>query len=198
MSEIKLLALDLDGTLFTKDKQVTAENRAALKAAEAKGVHVVITTGRPLPAITHILEDLGLLDDKHYSVTFNGGLVQRNNGDILIKKEMSREDLKQIYAVFEPLGLPMDVISDGIVYGVPSKGNHSLYRQANPTLTFVDVESIDDIPENIVYNKVVTVCEEAFLDGQIQNYLNSYTRILKFLSLVKLSLRLCPKGFIKL
>ena len=55
MSEIKLLALDLDGTLFTKDKQVTAEHRAALKAAEAKGVHVVITTGRPLPAITHIL-----------------------------------------------------------------------------------------------------------------------------------------------
>ena len=45
MSEIKLLALDLDGTLFTKDKQVTAENRVALKAAEAKGVHVVITTG---------------------------------------------------------------------------------------------------------------------------------------------------------
>ena len=37
MSEIKLLALDLDGTLFTKDKQVTAENRAALKEAEAKG-----------------------------------------------------------------------------------------------------------------------------------------------------------------
>ena len=47
MAEIKLLALDLDGTLFTKDKQVTAENRAALKAAEAKGIHVVITTGRP-------------------------------------------------------------------------------------------------------------------------------------------------------
>ena len=46
MSEIKLLALDLDGTLFTKDKQVTAENRAALKAAEAKGVHVVITTAQ--------------------------------------------------------------------------------------------------------------------------------------------------------
>ena len=60
MAEIKLLALDLDGTLFTKDKQVTAENRAALKAAEAKGIHVVITTGRPLPAINHDLGDLGL------------------------------------------------------------------------------------------------------------------------------------------
>ena len=70
----------------------------------------------------------------------------------------------------------MDVISDGIVYGVPSKGNHSLYRQANPTLTFVDVESIDDIPENIVYNKVVTVCEEAFWMLKFKNYLNSYTK----------------------
>ena len=39
MSEIKLLALDLDGTLFTKDKQVTAENRAALKAAAFNSVN---------------------------------------------------------------------------------------------------------------------------------------------------------------
>ena len=194
MSEIKLLALDLDGTLFTKDKQVTAENRAALKVAEAKGVHVVITTGRPLPAITHILEDLGLLDDKHYSVTFNGGLVQRNNGDILIKKEMSREDLKQIYAVFEPLGLPMDVISDGIVYGVPSKGNHSLYRQANPTLTFVDVESIDDIPENIVYNKVVTVCEEAFLNAQIQKLPKQLYQNFEVFKSREIILEVMPKG----
>ena len=94
MAEIKLLALDLDGTLFTKDKQVTAENRAALKAAEAKGIHVVITTGRPLPAINHVLGDLGLLDDKHYSVTFNGGLVQRNNGDILMYF-MPRREIKE-------------------------------------------------------------------------------------------------------
>ena len=194
MSEIKLLALDLDGTLFTKDKQVTAENRAALKAAEAKGVHVVITTGRPLPAINHVLEDLGLLDDKHYSVTFNGGLVQRNNGDILIKKEMTRDDLKQIYAVFEPLGLPMDVISDGIVYGMPSKGNHSLYRQANPTLTFVDVESIDDIPENIVYNKVVTVCEEAFLDAQIEKLPDHLYQAFEVFKSREIILEVMPKG----
>lgn len=62
-------------------------------------------------------------------MTFNGGLVQRNNGDILVKKEMSREDIEQVYAAFEPLGLPMDVLSDGIVYGVPSKGT-TFYRQA--------------------------------------------------------------------
>ena len=194
MSEIKLLALDLDGTLFTKDKQVTVENREALKAAEAKGVHVVITTGRPLPAIDPILKDLGLLDDKHYSVTFNGGLVQRNNGDILVKKEMSREDIEQVYAAFEPLGLPMDVLSDGIVYGVPSKGNHSLYRQANPALTFVDVNSIDDIPKNIVYNKIVTVCEEAFLDAQIPKLPKQLSEDFEVFKSREIILEVMPKG----
>lgn len=81
----------------------------------------------------------------------------------------------------------MDVLSDGIVYGVPSKGNHSLYRQANPTLTFVDVDSIDDIPQDIVYNKVVTVCERDFWIPKLENYLTIYTKRLRSLSLVKLS-----------
>ena len=79
MSKIKLLALDLDGTLLTHDKQISAENKAAIKQAQAMGVHVVITTGRPLKAIEHILKALDLLVASEYSITFNGGLVQRNN-----------------------------------------------------------------------------------------------------------------------
>lgn len=168
MSKIKLLALDLDGTLFTGDKEITPENRLALKQAEEQGVHVVITTGRPLAAIGHVLEDLGLDDDKHYSVTFNGGLVQVNNGEILTKTELRREDLKTIYEILEPLALPMDVLSDGLVYSLSSQGNSSLYPQANPTLTFIEASSLDDIPEDLVYNKVVVVCDEAFLDQQIK------------------------------
>jgi hydroxymethylpyrimidine pyrophosphatase-like HAD family hydrolase len=33
MPDIKLIALDLDGTLLTTDKRLTAENEAALRAA---------------------------------------------------------------------------------------------------------------------------------------------------------------------
>lgn len=75
MSDIKILALDLDGTLFTTDKKVSEENKVALKAAREKGIKVVITTGRPLKAIGNLLEDLELVSDEDYSITFNGGLV---------------------------------------------------------------------------------------------------------------------------
>ncbi|MFS1663214.1 Cof-type HAD-IIB family hydrolase [Streptococcus sp. zg-JUN1979] len=165
--DIKLIAIDLDGTLFNSHKKVTTANQNALAKARQKGVKVVITTGRPLKAIGNLLEELNLVSDEDYCITFNGGLVQKTTGDILDKSALSYQDLETIYAHLEPLGLPFDVLSDGIVYSLPSKGNHSLYPTANPMLTFVALERFEDIPRDVTYNKVVTVTEAAFLDQQL-------------------------------
>ena len=51
MSQIALIALDLDGTLLNSEKKISPRNRAALSAAQAQGVKVVLTTGRPLSLI---------------------------------------------------------------------------------------------------------------------------------------------------
>lgn len=45
---IRLVAIDLDGTLLSPDKTISPANKQALLDAEAAGVHVVICTGRPL------------------------------------------------------------------------------------------------------------------------------------------------------
>ena len=84
MSKISLIALDLDGTLLNSEKKISPRNRAALAAAQAQGVKVVLTTGRPLKAMDFLLKELGTAGLKEeYTITFNGGLVQRNNGEIL-------------------------------------------------------------------------------------------------------------------
>ncbi len=57
---IKLIALDLDGTLLTSDKRISEANKS-LAAARERGVYVVLTTGRPLQAIGTFLEELDLL-----------------------------------------------------------------------------------------------------------------------------------------
>ena len=46
MNDIRVIALDLDGTLLDSDKNLSAANRAALVAAAARGVEIVPTTGR--------------------------------------------------------------------------------------------------------------------------------------------------------
>ena len=48
---IRLVALDLDGTLLNREGHVTPRTRAALQAAVDKGVYIVPATGRPLASL---------------------------------------------------------------------------------------------------------------------------------------------------
>ena len=48
MSKIKLLALDLDGTLLDTSSRVPKENAHAVRLAQQAGVQVVLCTGRNL------------------------------------------------------------------------------------------------------------------------------------------------------
>ena len=46
---IRLIALDLDGTLLDDNKQISAVTRDALHAAAASGVQIVLASGRMTP-----------------------------------------------------------------------------------------------------------------------------------------------------
>ena len=72
MNHVKLIALDLDGTLLDSEKRLSERNRAALAAAAARGVHIVPTTGRFFDAMPAIVRDLPFV---RYAVTINGAAV---------------------------------------------------------------------------------------------------------------------------
>ena len=166
MTDIKLLALDLDGTLLNADKKISKRNREAIFAARAKGVKVVLTTGRPLKAMEYLLDELGtagLADE--YTITFNGGLVQRNSGQILDKIVFSREDVVRIFRETKRLNLPLDAISDDLVYQLTS-AQTSLYRKFNPYLQFQNV-SIEELSDQETYNKCVTATAPESIDAAL-------------------------------
>ena len=53
--DIKLIALDLDGTLLLPDKSLSPRNRAALTAAADRGIHIVPTTGRLFAGLPEVV-----------------------------------------------------------------------------------------------------------------------------------------------
>lgn len=69
---IKLIALDLDGTTLNNDRVISERNRNALEAAAAKGVNVVIATGRPFDALP---ADVFEIDAIRYVLTSNGASI---------------------------------------------------------------------------------------------------------------------------
>ena len=166
MADIKLIALDLDGTLLTTDKKISQGNLAALKAAQQQGVKVVLTTGRPLKAMEFFLHELGTDGQAdEYTITFNGGLVQRNTGEILDKTVFAYDDVARIFEETEKLGLPLDAIDGGLVYQIQSD-QASLYAEFNPALNFESI-AFEDLSSQITYNKCVTAFAQEPLDAAI-------------------------------
>jgi hydroxymethylpyrimidine pyrophosphatase-like HAD family hydrolase len=56
---VRLLALDIDGTLLRSDRTISARTREAIERARAAGVRVVLVTGRRLPSARRVALDLG-------------------------------------------------------------------------------------------------------------------------------------------
>ncbi|HEY0070079.1 MAG TPA: HAD hydrolase family protein, partial [Chloroflexia bacterium] len=58
--KVKLLALDLDGTIFTDDLIISERTRKAIREAQERGVLVTIATGRMFAAARKVAGDLGI------------------------------------------------------------------------------------------------------------------------------------------
>ena len=72
MKKIKLIAVDLDGTLLNPEKLLPARNRAALESAAALGIQVVPATGRFYGAIPQVVRELPFV---RYVIEVNGARV---------------------------------------------------------------------------------------------------------------------------
>ena len=94
--DIKIIALDLDGTLLDSQKRLSEANRATLEDAAAKGVHIVPTTGRFFGMMPQAVRDLPFV---RYAITINGAQVYDRETDTAIV----REEI--------PLDMALDIIS---------------------------------------------------------------------------------------
>lgn len=114
MSDIKLVALDLDGTLLTSEKVLTPRTQAALEAAASRGIEIVPATGRFYLNIPETLRNRPFL---HYAITMNGAQVY----DVLNQKtiyasEIQIEDALAVLSYLDTLPVIYDCYADGWGY----------------------------------------------------------------------------------
>ncbi len=69
---IRLIAIDLDGTLLDRSKKVSDRAAAALKCLPAMGVKVIIASARPPRSVRAIYQELGL---DTWQINYNGALI---------------------------------------------------------------------------------------------------------------------------
>jgi 5-amino-6-(5-phospho-D-ribitylamino)uracil phosphatase len=86
--DIKLIALDMDGTLLNTKEEIPEENRAAIRKAEEKGVKVVLSTGRNLMTCRDYAASLEL---SSYLVTVNGSEIYGPTGELVERNLINKE-----------------------------------------------------------------------------------------------------------
>ena len=136
MAEIKIIALDLDGTLLDSEKRLSEVNRDALARATEKGVLIVPTTGRFFGMMPPAVRDLPFV---RYAITINGAQVYDRETDTAIVRD--EIPLDTALAIMETLDR-YDVIYD-------------CYRQNWGWMTAALQEKAADYATNDHYLKMV-------------------------------------------
>jgi 5-amino-6-(5-phospho-D-ribitylamino)uracil phosphatase len=95
---IKLIALDMDGTLVNHEGEVSPENEKAIQRAKEKGIYVVLSTGRSLRNCRDISDQLGR---SSYLITVNGGEIYDHEYNLVDSTHLDNELVKALWALKE-------------------------------------------------------------------------------------------------
>ena len=97
MQDIRLVALDLDGTVFNDKKEITPRTLAAIRTACERGVAVLPATGRTASGVP---EAFTAIPGVRYALTSNGAsVVDLQTGEQLVNQPFKTEDALKIYDI---------------------------------------------------------------------------------------------------
>ena len=119
MKQIKMIGLDLDGTLLNTQKELTANTRRVLAEAIDSGILVLMATGRPF---TGIPEELRTFPGIHYALTSNGARVlDTDHNKLLIEQLLPMESAKKALRIFARYDTLSEIYFDGQGYADATK-----------------------------------------------------------------------------
>ncbi|MBE5921868.1 MAG: Cof-type HAD-IIB family hydrolase [Lachnospiraceae bacterium] len=114
--QIRLIALDLDGTLLNSEKNISAASLKALQKAVDAGIEIMAVTGRHLKGGKEALKGVptGLI---RYMITCNGAAVYEMESEKLILEiPFPDEVVFSLLADLNQLAIMVDAFCDGLAY----------------------------------------------------------------------------------
>jgi Cof subfamily protein (haloacid dehalogenase superfamily) len=114
MTTIKMIAVDLDGTLLKTGSVLAAEGAVALREAANKGIHIIIATARRLHSVCAFCEQIGISQPV---VCSDGSIIMSAPyGDIWQKSVIPMEIAEEIVRLADTSNWELSVVVDDTTY----------------------------------------------------------------------------------
>ena len=160
----KLIAIDLDGTLFNSYGEVSNENKEAIKYAIENGVEIVLASGREPQSIKKTSLSLGI---KNYLIAGNGANVysikeDKNIYESYISKEKALEVISKCInnSMFVNVYTNRGIIAEKMEYNVKVFNSENNYKSQEKR---TNIEIVSDIYKYIEENDLnilkIIICD---------------------------------------
>jgi len=155
MRPIRVVAIDIDGTLLDPHFQISERNLVALRAAHDRGIEIMLATGRRHDYALPVAHELGI---PAWLISSNGALVRSSTGETFYADRLPA-------TVARKLILHMDQYRANAVLTFDRQGHDALILEQNHTLN----RSISRwIEKNSAHIQYVSPLEEALIEDPIQ------------------------------
>jgi Cof subfamily protein (haloacid dehalogenase superfamily) len=117
--DVKIIALDLDDTLLNHELIITSRTVTALQKAAAKGIYIVLCSGRAENAILPYVRQLNIAGSQagRYLIAINGAEVFDLHMRLpVMTKKLPAEILRFVYEEAKKRGLPAQVYDASTIY----------------------------------------------------------------------------------
>lgn len=166
---IKLVACDLDGTLFNSNMAVSNANAQAVKNAQENGIEFLIATGRAPRESRSILRDANL---KTGFINLNGALVFNEQNQLMVKHGISKAKALEIIKLLHRENFYFEILTENQVYTENLDQRIAnvahLMVDLNPLLDFRQAVAISAGNKSILNMKQVPSFEELLQDPKIE------------------------------
>jgi Cof subfamily protein (haloacid dehalogenase superfamily) len=115
--KVDLIAIDLDDTLLRADHTISERNKRALAEAAARGIRVVLASGRNVHSMRGYAEELGLMGPGDYMICSNGAEILHSlSGRVLDERRLDPALCREVASAIEERGFPWQIYEEGMIH----------------------------------------------------------------------------------
>jgi Cof subfamily protein (haloacid dehalogenase superfamily) len=187
---VKLVALDLDGTLLNSKKQVSEYTKNVIKRLSNEGIIFTFCTGRIYNELVDLINELPFIQ---YAIACNGAFIHDlHKNEVIFENLLDMQDVRKIYHTFKDFRMMFEIFADGKVIVDERSLEHLLTTDLGVYRDFI-IKTRKGIPDlyqyinernqpvgkvNIFFDsketrsKAMGACKDIHLDITMQEYKN--------------------------
>ncbi len=185
MSKIKVIVMDVDGTLTNSQKRITSKTKEVLLKAQENGVKLILASGRPTTGLMEFARELKMDKNNGLLVCFNGSkVINCETSEELFNEPMSVEDGRQVLEHMKKFKVkPM--IDKGEYMLVNNVFDNIVHDKNGNEINIIKYESrggkfklceVDDLASFVDYplNKILTAGDPEYLQDHYKKMMDPF------------------------